>query len=229
MLMPVSPMIFLIWVSLAGLTAWFLIVFVRDLIQHKGQLNQVSWLKTGLIGFVVNFFDVLGIGAFAPQTTLLKFTRLAEDREIPGTLNVSNALPVLLQALIFITVIEVEPVTLILLLVSAAGGAVLGAGIVAKLPERKIRLTIGVALLVTAFFMFAGKMNWVPGGGEAIGLEGTKRWRRRVRSWSPMQIIPMHCWCAPVCLRGAGMKCVPTRTPVPLCGPPPVTSKRSCS
>ena len=172
--MPVSPMIFLIWVSLAGLTAWFLIVFVRDLIQHKGQLNQVSWLKTGLIGFVVNFFDVLGIGAFAPQTTLLKFTRLAEDREIPGTLNVSNALPVLLQALIFITVIEVEPVTLILLLVSAAGGAVLGAGIVAKLPERKIRLTIGVALLVTAFFMFAGKMNWVPGGGEAIGLEGTK-------------------------------------------------------
>jgi uncharacterized membrane protein YfcA len=167
-------MIVLIWVSLAGLTVWFLFVFGRDVIRHKEQLRNVSWLKTGLIGFLVNFFDVLGIGAFAPQTALLKFTGLAEDREIPGTLNVSNALPVLLQALIFITVIEVEPVTLILLLVSAAGGAVLGAGIVAKLPERKIRLTIGVALLVTAFFMFAGKMNWVPGGGEAIGLEGTK-------------------------------------------------------
>ena len=167
-------MITLIWISLAGLTVWFLVVFIRDLIRHKDNLGEASWIKTGLIGFVVNFFDVLGIGAFAPQTALLKFTKQTEDRLIPGTLNVSNALPVLLQAIIFITVIEVDPLTLILMLVSAAIGAVLGAGIVAKLPERKIRLTIGVALLVTAFFMFTGKMEWIPGGGDAIGLSGTK-------------------------------------------------------
>ncbi len=167
-------MITLIWISLAGLTVWFLIVFVRDLIRHKDNLGESSWIKTGLIGFVVNFFDVLGIGAFAPQTALLKFTKQTEDRLIPGTLNVSNALPVLLQAIIFITVIEVDPLTLILMLVAAAIGAVLGAGIVAKLPERKIQLTIGIALLVTAFFMFAGKMEWIPGGGEAIGLSGPK-------------------------------------------------------
>lgn len=167
-------MITLIWILLAGLTVWFLIVFVRDLIRHKDNLGESSWIKTGLIGFVVNFFDVLGIGAFAPQTALLKFTKQTEDRLIPGTLNVSNALPVLLQAIIFITVIEVDPLTLILMLVAAAIGAVLGAGIVAKLSERKIRLTIGFALLITAFFMVAGKMEWVSGGGEAIGLSGTK-------------------------------------------------------
>jgi uncharacterized membrane protein YfcA len=167
-------MIILIWISLGIFTLLFSFVFVRDLLRHRGQFENISWLKTALIGFTVNFFDVLGIGAFAPQTALLKFTRQTEDKVIPGTLNVSNTLPVLLQATIFITVIEVDPLTLILMLLSAAAGAVLGAGIVAQLSERRIRLTMGFALLVTAGFMFAGKMEWIPGGGKAIGLYGYK-------------------------------------------------------
>ena len=131
-------------------------------------------MKTALIGFVVNFFDVLGIGAFAPQTALLKFTKQTEDRVLPGTLNVSNTIPVLIQALIFIQIVEVEAITLISMLLSAAAGAILGAGIVAKLPVRKIQLTMGFALLVTAFFMLSGQMSWIQGGGEAIGLTGGK-------------------------------------------------------
>ena len=167
-------MITAIWISLVIMAGWFSFIFVKDFIKHKDNLEKVSWLKTGIIGSIVNFFDVLGIGAFAPQTALLKFTKQTEDRLLPGTLNVSNTLPVILQAIIFITIIEVEPLTLVLMLLSAAGGAILGAGIVAKLSERKIRLTMGFALLVTAGFMFAGKMNWIQGGGEAIGLYGSK-------------------------------------------------------
>ncbi|MEQ8689046.1 MAG: TSUP family transporter, partial [Imperialibacter sp.] len=37
-----------------------------------------------------------------------------------------------------------------------------------------IRLTMGIALLITAGFMVATKMNWIEGGGEAIGLAGGK-------------------------------------------------------
>jgi uncharacterized membrane protein YfcA len=156
------------------LTIWYSIVFFRDFWKHKNNLEPVSWVKTGIIGFVVNFFDVLGIGAFAPQTALLKFTKQTEDRVLPGTLNVANTLPVLIQAIIFITVIEVEPVTLILMLLAAAAGAVWGAGIVSKLSERNIRLIMGIALFITACFMFAGKMNWIQGGGTAIGLYNVK-------------------------------------------------------
>jgi len=156
------------------LTIWYSIVFFRDFWKHKNNLEPVSWVKAGIIGFVVNFFDVLGIGAFAPQTALLKFTKQTEDRVLPGTLNVANTLPVLIQAIIFITVIEVEPVTLILMLLAAAAGAVWGAGIVSKLSERNIRLTMGIALFITACFMFAGKMNWIQGGGTAIGLYNVK-------------------------------------------------------
>lgn len=167
-------MIQFIWLSLAVLTIWYGTILIQDFLKHKNNLESVSWLKTGLIGFVVNFFDVLGIGAFAPQTALLKFTKQTEDRVLPGTLNVANTIPVLIQALIFITVIEVEPITLILMLVSAAAGAILGAGIVSKMSEKKIRLTMGIALLITAGFMFAGKMQWIQGGGTAIGLSGSK-------------------------------------------------------
>jgi uncharacterized membrane protein YfcA len=167
-------MIQFIWLSLALLTIWYSAILIQDFVKHKNNLENVSWVKTGLIGFVVNFFDVLGIGAFAPQTALLKFTKQTEDRLLPGTLNVANTIPVLIQALIFITVIEVEPITLILMLLSAAAGAILGAGIVSKMSEKKIRLTMGFALLITAGFMFAGKMEWIQGGGTAIGLHDGK-------------------------------------------------------
>lgn len=167
-------MITAIWIALIVLAIFYSYVLLKDYIKHKKVLENVSAVKTGIIGFVVNFFDTLGIGSFAPQTALLKFTKQTEDRLIPGTLNVSNTIPVLIQALIFIQIVEVEAITLIAMLISATSGAILGAGIVSKLSVKKIQLTMGFALLVTAFFMFSGQMEWIQGGGEAIGLTGWK-------------------------------------------------------
>lgn len=167
-------MIIAIWIALVVLSIFFIYVLSKDFLEHQKVLENVSVVKTAIIGFVVNFFDVLGIGAFAPQTALLKFTKQTEDRLLPGTLNVANTIPVLIQALIFIQIVEVEPITLLAMLLSATAGAVLGAGIVAKLGVTKIQLIMGFALLVTAFFMLAGQMEWIQGGGEAIGLTGWK-------------------------------------------------------
>ncbi len=163
-----------IWIILVLFAIWFIYVLGADIIKHKNNLEKVSWVKTGIIGFVVNFFDVLGIGAFAPQTALLKFTKQTADKLIPGTMNVANTLPVLIQAIIFIQVVEVEPLTLIVMFLTAMGGAILGADIIGKLSERNIRLTISVALLITAGFMFANKMHWIHGEGVAIGIHGWK-------------------------------------------------------
>jgi uncharacterized membrane protein YfcA len=167
-------MITAIWVALVALSVFFIYVLSKDFFRHKKVLENISTVKTAIIGFVVNFFDVLGIGAFAPQTALLKFTKQTEDRVLPGTLNVANTIPVLIQALIFIRIVEVESITLLTMLLSAAAGAVLGAGVVSRLAVKKIRLTMGFALVVTAFFMLAGQMNWIQGGGSAIGLTGWK-------------------------------------------------------
>ena len=163
-----------IWIILVLLSIWFIYVFGKDIIENKNNLEKVSWIKTGFIGFIVNFFDVLGIGAFAPQTALLKFTKQTSDKLIPGTMNVANTLPVLIQAIIFIQVVQVETTTLMVMFLTAMGGAIVGADIIGKLSERNIRLTISVALLITAGFMFANKMHWIQGEGVATGIYGWK-------------------------------------------------------
>jgi uncharacterized membrane protein YfcA len=167
-------LITIIWILLFALAIWFTIILTRDFILHKNKLENSSWVKTAMIGFVVDFFDVLGIGSFAPQIALLKFTKQTEDRVMPGTLNVSNTLPALVEAIIFIKIIEVDHLTLVLMLASATIGAVCGAGFVSKFSERKVRITIGLALLIAAFFMLANRFGWIQGAGESTGLSGIK-------------------------------------------------------
>lgn len=160
---------------LGVLTGWFGIELTKDLRKNKDKFEQdSSWGKTGLIGFVTNFFDTLGIGSFAPTTALLRAFKQSKDRVIPGTLNVSCTIPVVAEAFIFITVIKVEPITLFSMLAASAIGAWLGAGIVSHLPEKKIQLGMGIALFVTASVMLASQMGWMPAGGAAIGLSGGK-------------------------------------------------------
>lgn len=158
-------------------TTGFAVVFGKDLVKHKDQFEEeTSSAITGIIGFVVNFFDTLGIGSFAPTTAALRAFKQTKDKVIPGTLNVSCTIPVVIEAFIFISAIEVEPLTLISMLAAAVVGAVVGAGIVSKLPEKTIQLVMGIALLATALLMFAGQVGWIAnlGTGEAIGLSGTK-------------------------------------------------------
>jgi uncharacterized membrane protein YfcA len=91
-----------------------------------------------LIGFVTNFFDTLGIGSFAPTTAVFRLFRLVPDELIPGTLVVGHALPVLLQAVLFIGVVSVDRRQLTLLILVCVIGGWLGAGVVASLSRRAV-------------------------------------------------------------------------------------------
>ncbi|CAH2214441.1 sulfite exporter TauE/SafE family protein [Tepidibacter aestuarii] len=160
---------------LGVLTLWFAVVFISDFMKNKDNLEtHNTWSKVLFIGFITDFFDTLGIGSFAPTTALLKGMKQTQDRLLPGTLNAAHTIPVVLEAFIFITVINMDPTTLIAMLASATIGAYVGAGIVSHLPEQKVQKTMAVALFATAFLMLAGQLNLMPGGGEAIGLSGTK-------------------------------------------------------
>jgi len=125
------------------------------------------------VGFVTNFLDTLGIGNFAPTTAALKFTRRIADEDIPGTLNVGHALPVLTEALIFIAAIVVDPRLLIAMIVASILGAWLGAGVVARMPRRAIQVGMGAALAIAAALFIATNLRWMPGGGSATALSGT--------------------------------------------------------
>lgn len=75
------------------------------------------------IGAVTNFFDALGIGAFAATTAIFRFLRMVPDRLIPGTMNVGHTLPAILQAFIYTTMVEVDVLTLFAMIAASVLGA----------------------------------------------------------------------------------------------------------
>ena len=124
------------------------------------------------VGFVTNFFDTLGIGSFAPTTSLFKLAKTVPDEEIPGTMMTGHTPPVIIQAFIIMTIIVVEPLTLFTLIAAAVLGAWLGAGVVARLPRYRIQIGMGIALLIAAATFLMSIYGIVPVGGEATGVTG---------------------------------------------------------
>ena len=170
-------MVVIIIGCLGILTFIFSTYLFKDLANNKYRFeNQTSFLITSIIGFITNFFDTLGIGSFAPLTALLRGFKQIEDKLIPGTLNVSVTIPVMIEAFVFITIIKVEKITLFLMIVAAIIGSEIGAGILSKLSEKLIQRLVGIALIITAFLLLSGQMGWIKelGVGKAIGLTGIK-------------------------------------------------------
>lgn len=119
------------------------------------------------LGFVTNFFDTLGIGSFATTTAAFRLMKVVPDELIPGTMLVGHALPVVAQALIFITVVEVNPAQMATLIACCVAGGWVGAGVVASVSRRTIQYAMAVALTSAAVLMLTGMLGLIPGGGTA--------------------------------------------------------------
>jgi uncharacterized membrane protein YfcA len=139
----------------------------------RGGLTMPTALQTA-IGFVTSFFDTLGIGSFATTTAVYKLRSMVPVKLIPGTLNVGHALSTIAQAFIYTKLVPVDPTTLILMIIAASIGSWLGAGVVVHWPRRKIQIGMGGALMGAAALMLMAQLGIVPGGGDALGLTGTR-------------------------------------------------------
>ncbi len=172
-------MVTIIQVGLALLMVSYIVVFAQDVIKHRQEVKSDGLLKNCVNvvqGFVTNFLDALGIGSFAPQTIIYKMFHLVrDDSYIPGTLNVANTLPVMFQGFIFLAIVEVEPLTLVTLIITSIIGGIIGARIVSKLPVKKVQFVIGCALFLTAVLMVlrqTGMLDILGQGNTALGLTG---------------------------------------------------------
>lgn len=139
----------------------------------KGGVRGKPGLFELAVGFGTNFFDTLGIGSFAPTTSLFKLAKTVPDDEIPGTMMTGHTPPVIIQAFIFMAIIIVDPVTLFTLIAAAVLGAWLGAGVVTRLPRHFIQIGMGIALLIAAGTFLRSIFGTDPVGGVATGLAGT--------------------------------------------------------
>ncbi len=162
-----------LFIVLGIFAAGFIFVWALDAYRSPGK-REAPKLVDYLIGLVVNFLDTLGIGSFATMSACFKLFGLVSDEQIPGTLNVSATIAGIMEAFIYIAVVDVEMKTLVLMIAGSVLGAWLGAGVVSRWPRRKIQIGMAVALGTTAGFGLATQLHLLPGGGSSLGLSGGK-------------------------------------------------------
>jgi uncharacterized membrane protein YfcA len=162
-----------LFIALGIFTVTYCVVWLGAILRARPPHSAPDW-RDGAIGFITNFFDTLGIGSFAPTTSFFKLWKLVPDEQIPGTLNVGHTIPTLVEAFIYIAVVNVDLTTLVLMISASVAGAWFGAGIVAKWPRRTIQIGMGLALLVMAGIFLMTQLKLMPGGGDALGLGGVK-------------------------------------------------------
>ena len=94
-----------------------LATLVFTIVLGKAAIAERAWptLETLGLGAVVNFFDTLGIGSFAPTTAWLKFRHLTPDRLIPPTILVGLTAGAVVELVIFLLKlgVKVDPVLLV--------------------------------------------------------------------------------------------------------------------
>jgi uncharacterized membrane protein YfcA len=165
----------LLFVALTIVTVWFLWRWVRLARLSKTADDPArgnTWYHS-IVGFVMCFFDTLGIGNFATTTSAFKFRSSVADEKIPGTLNVGYAIPTIVQAFIYISIVAVNIWTLVLMIAASVMGAWLGAGIVAKCSRRKVQIGMGFALIAAAMLMLRAQFASQTDSGGTLALSGT--------------------------------------------------------
>lgn len=144
--------------------------------EEQWQEQKKHVIPTAITGFVANFLDTLGIGSFAPSSAAFKLTRSVDDVLVPGTLNVGDTVPVCVEAFLFFGFVEMDVLTLVLMLVASVAGSILMAGIVSKFDRKKVRYALFVGLFLLASVVLMRNLGVGPFGtqGTELGLTGIK-------------------------------------------------------
>jgi uncharacterized membrane protein YfcA len=124
------------------------------------------------LGAVVNFFDTLGIGSFAPTAAWFKFRKMVPDRLIPPTMVAGLTPPVMVESIIFLILLGVfvDPVLLFGCAIATMLGGFVGAPLVARAKVWIVQAIVAIGLVLAATAYAMTNMHLFPGGGTASGL-----------------------------------------------------------
>jgi len=150
---------------------------VFAIVLFKAAIEERAWptLETLGLGAVVNFFDTLGIGSFAPTTAWLKFRKLTPDRLIPPTILVGLTIGAVVESIIFLLRlgVKVDPVLLVGCIVACTTGGLIGAPMVHRTRVWIVQLVVAIALVIAAILFALTNLQMMPGGGMATSLPVT--------------------------------------------------------
>lgn len=144
--------------------------------QAQWAAGKKKMVYNAIVGLIANFFDTLGIGSYAPTSAAFKFGKSVDDINIPGTLNVGDTFPVLVEAFLFFGFVDIDIITLVLMIVAAVAGSIAGASFVTKLNVEGVRLAMGFGLAILGCVMLVKQLGIGPFGlvGTALKLTGVK-------------------------------------------------------
>ncbi len=147
---------------------------IKGYIRHKENVTTRQKCFFGVFGFVIYVMDALGIGSFSPTLAGFKLTKTVDDRLIPGTMDCAATPPTALEAILFMTVVQVEPLTLVTMCITGIAGALVGSKAAVKLPLRPLQIAMGSGLFAVGIMLVMSKFGLMPLGGDAMGLHGMK-------------------------------------------------------
>ena len=149
-----------------------ILLFGFILVRSAIERHAAPSLEAIAVGAIVNFFDTLGIGSFAPTAAWLKFRRLVPDRLIPQTMLVGLTPGSMVEAIIFLVLLGVlvDPVLLVGCVIALLMGGLLGAPLVTRTRVWIVQSVVGVALVMAAIAYAMTNLHLMPGGGTANSL-----------------------------------------------------------
>lgn len=172
---PENFILYSIQIPLVVVMIAMIIVVIRSYLLHRQPIFKRFGLGM-LIGFITDFGDTLGIGSFATTTAAFRMTHyIDDDRKLPGTLNAVHAIPVMFQALFFITAVKVELTTLLPMTTAAVIGAYVGTHVTKKWHAPTVQRVMAVALLIAVIIMVV-RMITTPGSNNSMGVHGLHGW-----------------------------------------------------
>lgn len=165
----------IIQLLLVAVMLMMLTLVIRAYIVGKKPIFQRFGLGM-IIGFFTDFGDTLGIGSFATTTAAFRATHYVnDDRKLPGTLNAMHAIPVIVEALFFITAVKVELMTLIPMTTAAVIGAYIGTHVTRKWHAPTVQRVMAGALLIAVIIMIV-RMITTPGADNTMDVHGLHGW-----------------------------------------------------
>jgi len=137
-------------------------------------LQTPNKLRLIITGFIANIADTLGLGNFAVVVAFNKNWKLIDDKKLPGTLNGHSILPAMVQSLLFLKFVDLDILTLIVLVLGACVGSLYSSHLVVRLNKQTIRLAMSLGFFSIGLLIFANQMGFLPLAGKEIALGADK-------------------------------------------------------
>ncbi len=165
--------------AIVRLTVCFvpLFVFLRILLLYWRERRSLPKLKNHLklffTGFFANALDTLGVGSFAVVVACNKSWGLIDDKKLLGTMNGHSVLPAMIQSVLFLQLVAIDPLTVIVLVGGACLGGFSAGFFVSKLDKQTIRLVMCIGFMGVAEEVFGHQIGLTPLEGEQQSIKGS--------------------------------------------------------